>query len=137
MQLSRLISCCKIHNNLQSGDLEIIEFKPLLHRTGQVHNAAMSGWYGTMVDRSWWVMFGSSFTAEQQQPTVTVHSVVIITSFLLTITVTGLHCDVHSLQSPCSQVFSADSQRLVKLGLPSIAQPRLRLLMGWIKIIIY
>ena len=49
-----------------------------------------------MVDRSWWVMFGSSFTAEQQQPTVTVHSVVIITSFLLTITVTGLHCDVHS-----------------------------------------
>ena len=127
MQLSRLISCCKIHNNLQSGDLEIIEFKPLLHRTGQVHR----------VDRSWWVMFGSSFTAEQQQPTVTVHSVVIITSFLLTITVTGLHCDVHSLQSPCSQVFSADSQRLVKLGLPSIAQPRLRLLMGWIKIIIY
>ena len=86
MQLSRLISCCKIHNNLQSGDLEIIEFKPLLHRTGQVHR----------VDSGWWVMFGSSFTAEQQQPTVTVHSVVIITSFLLTITVTGLHCDVHS-----------------------------------------
>ena len=63
MQLSRLISCCKIHNNLQSGDLEIIEFKPLLHRTGQVHR----------VDRSWWVMFGSSFTAAQQQPTVHCH----------------------------------------------------------------
>ena len=45
---------------------------------------------------------GSSFTAEQQQPTVTVHGVVIIISFLLTITVTGLHsvtlylCILHS-----------------------------------------
>ena len=88
-----------------------------------------------MVDRSWWMMLGSSFTAEQQQPTVTVHSVVIIISFLLTITLTGLHSV--TLYTVSTQSESADSQRLVKLGLPSFAQPRLRLLMGWIKIIIY
>ena len=92
-----------------------------------------------VVDRSWWMMLGSSFTAEQQQPTVTVHGVVIITSFLLTITVTGLHsvtlylCILHS-QRVLSR-FTAPGK--VGLAMYSPAQPRLRLLMGWIKIIIY